>query len=73
MMTRRHFESIAGIINRIPSKLDNEHYEYDDVVIIEKTRKLIANELADYFMEENPQFNRKRFLDKCDLDLGDEE
>ena len=64
MLTRKYFYSIAGIIKGIPAKME---LEYDDIPVCEQSLKLIANDLADYFAEDNPQFNRERFITACDL------
>ena len=64
MFTKKHFEKIAEIIKKIPVKLE---IECEDIPIAEKTRNLIANDLADWFQSENPKFNRERFLKACDL------
>lgn len=54
-LTRKHFQRIAGILRR-------ETYH---VVIRTDAVKQIAEQLADYFAEENPNFDRKRFLEAC--------
>lgn len=49
-MTKRHFEAIAKILATADGM-----YEYH-------TKVYIANQLADYFEQENPRFDRDRFL-----------
>ena len=64
MLSRKHFKKVAEIIKKIPAKLE---INCEDIPIAEKTRRLIANDLADWFQLENPKFDRKRFLKACDL------
>lgn len=60
-MTRKHFEAIAKIINARLAWADAVQYGY-----IDATQK-IANEMADYFATQNPNFDRARFLKACGL------
>lgn len=50
-MTKKHFETIATIINVARDEFDSE------------TAERIAGDLAAYFSAVNPRFDRARFLD----------
>ena len=60
MLTRKHFEAIAEII-----RSDKGMYEDG-----ENMRQLIARELASLCEQENPNFDRQRFLDACKVQEG---
>lgn len=53
MMTKRHFEAIAEVIQNEPDCGD------------EYTARHIAEALATLFAEMNPRFDRARFLRAC--------
>lgn len=55
-MTKKHFERAAERIRK------SGHSE--------KIRTILANEFADFFAAENPQFNRARFYIACNV-LGE--
>jgi len=57
-MTKRHFESIAAIIAY-------EHRLARGAARPEGLTENIAHKLADYFANENPRFDRQRFLVAC--------
>ena len=57
MITRKHFEAIALVIR-------SSKGFYSDAA---NTRDIIARELASVFEQDNPNFNRKRFLMACDI------
>lgn len=52
-MTKRHFIAIAAIFKR-----------YQDPTGDGK-RQMLAFELASFFKQENPRFDRARFLEAC--------
>lgn len=54
-MSKKHFIAIAKILNMVGSSTG-----YD-----RSTATAIAHSLADVFQEENPRFDRSRFLDAC--------
>lgn len=56
-MTKKHFEAIAEIIRSDKGMYSNA----------EDMRDLIARELASFCAQENPWFNRSRFLRACDV------
>ena len=54
-MTKKNFERVAEIIR---------YHKINSPYLIVDLRR-IANDLAKYFKEENPEFNRSRFLQAC--------
>jgi hypothetical protein len=54
-MTKKHYEAIASII---------EYYAHDTTVY-----NALANRLADYFAQDNPKFDRQRFLKACGIEV----
>ena len=50
MLTKKHFEKIAEIIRKNKEKQDFES---------------VCNDLANYFAEENPLFNKSKFMEAC--------
>lgn len=52
MMTKKHFEVVAAILRNT----------YTDESEGERVIRDIANDLADYFASENPNFKREHFL-----------
>ena len=59
MFTRQHYKAIAAIIrpHLLVSKIREDGAQVAD----------IALELADYFAQDNPRFDRERFLEACGL------
>ena len=57
MMTKKHFVKLAAIIR------DNENIADDG------TGLAIAEDIADMCAAENPQFDRRRFLEACGVEL----
>ena len=57
MMTRKHFEEQAAIIQKHLPRIGGDG-SYD-----------MACDLADYFEKENPRFDRDRFFVACGLGL----
>ena len=51
-MTKKHFEAIAKAIKE----------EQTAVAVREDVRRAIANKLADVFKQDNPRFDRDRFM-----------
>ena len=62
MMTRKQFEAVAALI---ADKKDFGNGTIDYDAGMERMRLLVAEDLADYFADENPNFDRKRFLTAC--------
>ena len=51
-MSRKHFERLADIVRR-------------NLSVDAATRKHVAEELAEFCAEQNPRFDRERFLAAC--------
>lgn len=62
-MTKKHFEAIAEIISK------QKPHGYLNMPITDcafnNAKKDIAKGLADYFEQENPNFDRSRFIVAC--------
>lgn len=61
-MTRKHFEAIARILewrNGSPDSTIDFDSGYNTAI------RNIADDMADYFENENPRFDRERFLTAC--------
>lgn len=56
MIVEKDFKAVAKIIK------NNCDGGLDDTLV-----KIVAEELADYFTEQNPNFNRERFIEACGL------
>jgi hypothetical protein len=52
-MTRRHYELVAGTINRLKAYLDD------------KSRRRVALEFAEALAGTNDRFDRERFMKAC--------
>lgn len=59
-MTKKHYEAIAFTIDRAREKFRDDH---------DATRALddLARSLAVYFKQDNPSFQRSRFLAACGI------
>lgn len=68
MLTKKTFEAVAAILesNTVP---DVAQYAagFDEgwATGMEEMRENIADELANYFATENPNFDREKFLNAC--------
>jgi len=58
-MTRKDYEAIAEILSAVA--IEREHWQ----VPAPNTVFTVMRKLADYFAEENPRFNRERFVEAC--------
>jgi hypothetical protein len=65
MMTRKHFEAVAEIIKH--NSVDISHDPTDHERGRDMQSFLISSDLADYFANENPNFDRARFMKACQL------
>ena len=54
MLTKKHFKEIAEIVLNNTDKFKSIALKYDFI-----------NDLSDYFIEVNPNFNRDKFIDAC--------
>lgn len=63
-LTRKHFQRVAGILRRTRHTvcIDSDVDDNDPELLALRS---VAEQLADYFAEENPNFDRKRFLEAC--------
>lgn len=59
MLTKKHFKAIAEVVNKVT--------EEDVFTTNDDFRQTISQELANYFVTQNPQFDRQKFLDACGL------
>jgi hypothetical protein len=69
-MTRKHFEAIAALINERRESIKTETAAaagYDEGYFSGADTMLLdmANDLANYFIGENPLFDEQRFLTAC--------
>ena len=55
MMTRKDYVAIAKVISSVPSDTPDE----------DAIRAAIAHGLADYMEQDNPNFNRSKFIEAC--------
>ena len=65
-MTRKHYEAIAEVIkdaNRLPSTRFHYHVGVDEA--IHEARLDIAEGIARYCTNDNPNFDRDKFLTAC--------
>lgn len=63
-MTRRHFEAIAA---RISARFRNAEYAARDASSYRHALQDLTSDLADICAQENPAFNRERFLKACGI------
>ena len=63
-MTKKHFEAIAAILDE--HKQTPEYGYYADNRRVEVWED-ITNDIADYFAQENPSFDKERFLKACGM------
>lgn len=64
MFTKQHYEKIARRIYTLGNDTANDAMARDTV------RNLVAYKLADMFGEDNPSFDRSRFLTACRFGAG---
>ena len=64
LMTRKHYEAIAACI-KYRYQLE---YPADKGGYGKGTLHALADELADYFEQDNPKFQRARFLQGCGVE-----
>ena len=68
-LSRKHFEAVARILesNNAPVEDSTPGFIEGWEAGREAMRRDVANDLADYFATENPNFDRQRFLKACGL------
>jgi len=65
-MSKKHYNSIAGIIKSTIDKSKREGWESSQASrALVVASESIALDVADFFASENPAFNRSRFLTAC--------
>lgn len=68
-LTKQHFEEIAKILNSSDYSDDVIRKNQSITEVMETERHNTINEiseaLADYFISQNPLFNRERFIKAC--------
>lgn len=60
-MTRKDYQAIAEVISTLADK-----YQFDDGRYIVSE---VASDLAEVLQNDNPRFDRQRFLDACGYQL----
>ena len=67
MLTKKDFKAVAEIIadNLPQDKISRNDYLSGKKDALDWT----ANDLADYFITQNPQFDRDQFIQACGLEL----
>lgn len=59
-LTKKHYETIAKEVRSLLAMCDTKHAT--------TVTKLHAYNLADYFAQDNPRFDRARFLQACGIE-----
>lgn len=63
MLSRKHYKAIAEIV-----KETSDQHEHPDLYCwLASDTESLTNKLADYFAQDNPHFDRDRFLVACGL------
>lgn len=62
-MSKRHFEALAAIIKEAP-----DYFLPSETAKLEPMRARIARDIADMCRQENPLFDRGRFLKACGME-----
>lgn len=65
MVTKKDFVAIAGIVEDSTTEITGDCLVYNHYMVV--PRDSLIHELADYFKQENPKFDRKRFMAACGL------
>jgi hypothetical protein len=64
MLTKQTFKAIAEIIKEARSE---QLYRENNNIPSDLIVNYIANDLADFFAKENPQFDRDKFIAACGI------
>ena len=59
MMTRKDYVKVAEILKSFGDNVENNHSDFFDLVY----------DFSDMFAEDNPNFQEKKFLKACGLDI----
>lgn len=59
MMTRKDYVKVAEILKSFGDNVENNHSNFFDLVY----------DFADMFAEDNPNFQEKKFVQACGLDI----
>jgi vacuolar-type H+-ATPase catalytic subunit A/Vma1 len=59
-MSKQHYVAIAEVLNNVGADADDEVQDAIDN---------IAEDLADYFLQDNPRFDRERFLKAAGVEV----
>lgn len=59
MMSRKHYESVANMVARLDATL-SDPTQAPDIAVRDH-----ADDLADLFADDNPAFDRDRFIRAC--------
>ncbi len=63
MLTRQHYKAIAEIIkSKHPGYAQHDYYKGERNALVR-----VGRSLADYFEQDNPRFDRDKFLAACGL------
>lgn len=62
MLSKKHYEAIAVIIEKYKSGVSGPVVSADVFQIFADN---LCQDLADYFKQDNPRFDRERFLKAC--------
>ena len=71
-LSKKHYIAIAKIVNdwitfyEHPDRIQN----YRDALT---SARILAKDLSDYFEKDNPNFDSKRFLNACGIQLSNED
>lgn len=71
-MTRKDYILLAGVLAQMSRDIASTGFENDTAKAILTGERLathaIAHRLADQLRQDNPRFDRQRFIDACQLD-----
>lgn len=66
-MTRKHYVAVATIIRARRNGSALDMYRGSTVAQVRSTLDDVARDLADVFAQDNPRFDRGRFLAACGI------
>ena len=71
MLSKKHYEAIAGIVNGLP--IAQPTYPRDPAILLRSYRHELVEHLAAYFSDDNPRFDRERFITACESSVNSAE